>query len=270
MTWNLWWRFGPWERRRHAILDVLRRARPDVVGLQEVWEQGGDNLAGWLAEELGMHWTWVASDAPEGFQKRLGDSTVDVGNAVLSRWPVADRASLRLPVGDGRDDGRTALYALLDAPGHQVPFFTVHLNSGPHESAVRRGQVTALARFVADRGGGAGTAFPPIVTGDFNAEPDSDELRLFGGLRTAPVVPRHCLLDAWDLADPHAPSATWDLANDYGSLTFERGWRIDYIHAGLPGPGGLGAIRSAHRTGDTLVDGVQPSDHAAVVAEFAG
>lgn len=267
MTWNLWWRFGPWEQRRHAILDVLRDTRPDALGLQEVWAQGGENFAGRLADELGMHWTWVASDAPQGFQKRLGDSTVDIGNAVLSRWPITDRASLRLPVGEGRDDGRTALYALLDAPGHQVPFFTAHLNSAPHESAVRCEQVAALARFVADHSGG--TDFPPIVTGDFNAEPDSDELRLFGGLRTAPVVRGQCLMDAWHLADPQAPSVTWDLANDHDSLTFEGGWRIDYIHVGLPGPEGLGAIRSARRAGDAPVDGVQPSDHAAVVAELA-
>lgn len=259
MTWNLWWRFGPWEQRQHAILDVLRDIRPDVIGLQEVWAQGDDNLAAWLAGELGMHWTWVASDAPWRFHKRLGDATVDVGNAVLSRWPIAEHASLRLPVDDGTDDGRTALYTLLDAPGHQVPFFTTHLNSAPRESAVRCRQVAAVARFVAERGSGAGTDHPPIVTGDFNAEPDSDELRLFGS---------QGLMDAWHLADPQAPSVTWDLANDYPSLTFERGWRIDYIHVGLPGPGGLGTIRSARRAGDVPVDGVCPSDHAAVVAEL--
>lgn len=36
-TWNLWWRFGPWEQRRNAVLAVLRDAEPDVIGLQEVW-----------------------------------------------------------------------------------------------------------------------------------------------------------------------------------------------------------------------------------------
>ena len=37
MTWNLWWRFGPFERRRPAILEVIRAADPDVLCLQEVW-----------------------------------------------------------------------------------------------------------------------------------------------------------------------------------------------------------------------------------------
>jgi hypothetical protein len=33
-SWNLWWRFGPWQRRRDAIAAVLSQARPDVCGLQ--------------------------------------------------------------------------------------------------------------------------------------------------------------------------------------------------------------------------------------------
>ncbi|CAN5598450.1 hypothetical protein BH23ACT3_BH23ACT3_21470 [soil metagenome] len=36
MTWNLWWRFGDWERRAPAIVEVLRQQDPDVVCLQEV------------------------------------------------------------------------------------------------------------------------------------------------------------------------------------------------------------------------------------------
>ena len=61
MTWNLWWRFGPWARRRQAILTALHAWQPDAVGLQEVWARGEENLAGWLADRLGMHWTWAAS-----------------------------------------------------------------------------------------------------------------------------------------------------------------------------------------------------------------
>ena len=53
VTWNLWWRFGPWAERQKAIVAVLRELRPDVVGLQEVWadRRSGENLAAWLAAE---------------------------------------------------------------------------------------------------------------------------------------------------------------------------------------------------------------------------
>ncbi|MER5752382.1 endonuclease/exonuclease/phosphatase family protein [Streptomyces sp. NPDC002088] len=263
VTWNLWWRFGPWETRQKAILATLRELRPDVVGLQEVWECGGENLAEWLAAELGMHWTWAASDASDRWQRRIGDATVDVGNAVLSRWPVVEQDVLRLPVPEELDDGRLALYTRLAAPTHPIPFFTTHLTSAIHASAVRREQVTALAEFVAAHRGG--TDFPPVVTGDFNAWPDSDEVRLFGGYKTAPVVPGQVLLDAWEYADPAAPSATWDPANPYVGRS--PAVRIDYIHVGT-GPGGLGDVRAIRRAGDGPVDGVWPSDHAAVVADL--
>ncbi|MGC9494929.1 endonuclease/exonuclease/phosphatase family protein [Streptomyces sp. WG7] len=258
VTWNLWWRFGPWADRQKAILSVLRELRPDVVGLQEVWAaDDGANLAEWLAGELGLHCAWSASEAPERWQRRIGDDTVGIGTAVLSRWPVVERAALRLPAPEEIDDGRLALYARLDAPGHQVPFFTAHLNSGGHASAVRREQAAALADFVA--GHRRGTAFPPVVTGDFNAIPQSPEVRLLRAGR---------LQDAWEYADPAAPSATWDGANPYIPDGPVPGARIDYVHVGPPGPGGLGRVRAARRAGDGPVDGVWPSDHAAVVADL--
>ncbi|HEX2315821.1 MAG TPA: endonuclease/exonuclease/phosphatase family protein [Thermomonospora sp.] len=272
VTWNVWWRFGPWERRREAILAVLRDLRPDLVGLQEVWgpapgRDGAGNLAEWLADGLGLHWVWAASHASERWHRRAGgDATYDVGNAVLSRWRIGRHEVVRLPRSEGQD-GQFALHAMVDAPGYRVPFFTTHLNSEPHGSATRCAQVRALAECVAARRDG--TPFPPVVTGDFNALPDSDEIRLLGGFRTAPPVPGQVFMDAWDYADPAAPSATWDNANPFTARTLEPNGRVDYIHVGLPGPGGLGHVRAVRRAGDAPVDGVWPSDHAAVVAELA-
>lgn len=267
MTWNLWWRFGAWEDRRKAILAVLRDLEPDVIGLQEVWACDGENLAEWLASHLGMHWVWAPSRAPQRWQRRLGDSTVDFGNAVLSRRPVADHDVAQLPAREGDDDGRLALYARIDTPAHPpVPFFTTQLTSDVDASAIRCEQVEALAEFVASHSGG--TDFPPVITGDFNAWPDSDEIRRFGGYKTAPAVPGQVFLDAWAYADPAQPSATWDTANPHVAAGFEPSVRIDYTHTGPPGPGGLGSVASVRRVGDEPVDGVWPSDHAAVLADL--
>lgn len=268
VTWNLWWRFGPWEERRKAILTVLSDVQPDVIGLQEVWACGGENLAQWLASHLDMYWTWAPSRAPERWQRRLGDSTVDIGNAVLSRWPIAEHDVAQLPARQGDDDGRLALYARIDAPTHQVPFFTTHLSSAIDASAIRCQQVEVLARFVASHS--QGTDFPPIITGDFNAFPDSDEVRQFGGYKTAPAVPGQVFLDAWEYADPAQPSATWNADNPYVAAGFEPSVRVDYIHMGPPGPDGLGSVAAVRRVGDIPVDGVWPSDHAAVLAHLRG
>jgi endonuclease/exonuclease/phosphatase family metal-dependent hydrolase len=191
---------------------------------------------------------------------------VDVGIAVLSRYPILETAERRLPPGDAADDGKTALHALIDTPGGALPFFTTHLNSGSAESAVRCAQVRELAAFVAERATGP---YPPVVTGDFNAEPDFDEVRLICGYKTAPAAPGLVLLDSWRFADPARPQGTWDIAHE-DARTFGRGPScIDYILVGKPAPGGAGRILHAGRAADSPVDGVFPSDHAAVVTELS-
>jgi endonuclease/exonuclease/phosphatase family metal-dependent hydrolase len=269
VTWNVWWRFGPWRRRREAIGAVLAEAQPDLCGLQEVWANPSEHLAALLADQLGMHWTWTASPAPERWQQRLGDPTMQVGNAILSRWPITDQATQPLPTAgaSGDNDGRTVLLARVQTPTGPVPFFTTQLTSTIGQSRVRCQQVASLCRFIAAH---AGPGFPPVVTGDLNAEPDADEVRLLGGHKTAPVVPGLVLVDAWRYADPMAPGWTWDRGNPYVAATGEPSARIDYVLVGVPTAGGAGRIRSARLIGDRPVNGVWPSDHAGVLTELQG
>src|SRR5690349_11538297 len=88
LTWNVWWRFQDWEERGKAILTVLREEQPDIIGLQEVWGRGDDNLAAWLADELGMHWIWAPFDPRTRWRDRAEKWGFDVGVAVLSRHPI--------------------------------------------------------------------------------------------------------------------------------------------------------------------------------------
>lgn len=128
--------------------------------------------------------------------------------AILSRWPITRESTRVLPTG-ARDAGRTALFALIARPAGAVPFFTTQLTSAVALSALRSDQVRALVQFVLDE-------IPedaiPLVTGDFNAEPDSDEIRLLGH-KTPPPLPGLVLLDAWRYADPATPGWTWDRLN---------------------------------------------------------
>jgi endonuclease/exonuclease/phosphatase family metal-dependent hydrolase len=264
-SWNLWWRFGPWQRRRDAIAAVLAHARPDVCGLQEVWAGRGEQLAALLADQLGMHWAWTPSPAPERWQRRLGDPAMQVGNAILSRWPITEQAAQPLPAGDGADNSHTALFARIQTPTGRLPFVTTQLTSAIGQSAVRCRQVAALCQFLAVH---TNPDFPPVVTGDLNAEPDADEIRLLGGHKTAPVVPGLVLVDAWSYADPLAPGWTWDRRNPYVAATGEPSARIDYVLVGLPTASGAGRVQSVRLIGDRPVDGVWPSDHAGVLAEL--
>jgi endonuclease/exonuclease/phosphatase family metal-dependent hydrolase len=262
MSWNLWWRFGDWQRRYEGIVRVLEHAATDIVGLQEVWATAAENQAQKLADVLGMHVAWCPSPSPEFFQRRLGDPEVVVGNAILSRWPITRTSTCDLPTGAG-DAGRTALFAEIAGPAGPVPFFTTQLTSAIGHSALRSDQVRALVRFVV---GECSESAHPIVTGDFNAEPDSDEIRLLCGLKTPPALPGLVLLDAWYYADPASSGWTWDRRNPAVLATGEPCARIDYVFLGYRlSNESAPRVQAAWLAGNEPDDGVWPSDHAAVV-----
>ncbi|PPK98498.1 endonuclease/exonuclease/phosphatase family metal-dependent hydrolase [Kineococcus xinjiangensis] len=270
LTWNLWWRFGDWRARREAILAVLAELRPDVCGLQEVWGTDEEDLAGWLGERLGMRSVFAASPSPGRWQQRLagGEAEAAFGNAVLSRWPILASSVTHLPEGP-RPEGRTALHTLLDVPGGPLPFTTTHLSSSPAESALRVAQVRALVPAVARHAADVPGARRPVLTGDFNAEAGSDEMRLAGGYETASVVDGFVLVDAWRYAADGAEGRTWDRRNPHVARVHQPSARIDHVLVGLPEFSGRGAVLDVRRVGAEPVDGVWPSDHAAVCVDLA-
>jgi endonuclease/exonuclease/phosphatase family metal-dependent hydrolase len=265
VTWNLWWRFGAWQERLEAIAEVLREIDADFCGLQEVWADEVSNEAVVLAERLGMYASWVPTPAPDRWQRRLGDPTVTMGNAVLSRWPVVNQRHIHLPAGTDTDEGRTAMLAEVASPYGRISMYNTQLNSAPSHSAVRVEQVVALAQFI---GRHVADAFPIVLTGDFNALPDSDEVRLMEGHLTAPAVTGLLLIDTWRYAAPGNQGFTWNRRNPHVAATFEPSARIDYVFVGPPGPTGQGHVVSVDLVGDQPRHGIWPSDHAGVVVDL--
>jgi endonuclease/exonuclease/phosphatase family metal-dependent hydrolase len=256
LTWNLWWRFGPWERRRPAIAATLAELRPDVVALQEVWgEPAGTDLAAELAGDLGYD---------HAYASRLSIDGVDFGNAVLSRWPITSSGSTDLPAPPGADELRLVLRADVDGPRGPFQVFSTHLNWRFDHSGIRQEQVRVIAEAVA---AARPRTYPPILCGDFNAVPDSDEVRLLTG-RAAGPVDGLVFHDAWEVAGDGGPGATWSNANPYAALDLEPDRRIDYVFAGWPKAGGAGHVTSCRVVGTDPVDGVVPSDHYGVLAEL--
>ena len=150
LSWNLWWRYGPWEQRREAIAATLAEVQPDVCGLQEVWGGPGENLAAELAGRLGMHWRWGAAAKA----RDAGGEELSIGNAVLSRWPIAAHTQASLTADGLTGESRVAVHARIEAPGGALPFVTTHLTYGPGLSHVRTEQVRKLAEFVAEHARG--------------------------------------------------------------------------------------------------------------------
>ena len=255
LTWNIWWRYGPWQRRRAAIAATLARLDADVIALQEVWSDETTNLAAELAAELGFHHVFASSMDMKGF---------GFGNALLSRWPIARSESIMLHGHKQNGESRLALYAEVDGPRGPLPVFSTHLNWRFDHSHVRQRQVADLAGFV-DRL--RPWTFPPILCGDFNAEPASEEIRMLTGLATCPVEGL-VFRDAWLGAGGGGPGHTWDNANPYVAVKLEPDRRIDYILVGWPEARGAGHIVECRIAGNEPVGGVWPSDHHAVLAEL--
>lgn len=254
-TWNLWWRFGPWEERLARIIDELRRVDADVVALQEVWNADGESSASLIADALDLEVCLATTTTM--------DPDVGFGNAVLARWPIAGQATTRLPAGEAHDEQRLVLRAEVDGPRGPLQVFSTHLNWRFDHSAIRQAQVEELTRFVAES---RPRSYPAIVCGDFNAEPDSDEIRTLTGRR--PVANDVVLVDCWRSVHPEDVGFTWNGENPFVAEQLEFDRRIDYVFAGWPKARGLGHPVTASLIGAEPIDGTWPSDHYGVVVEL--
>jgi endonuclease/exonuclease/phosphatase family metal-dependent hydrolase len=132
-----------------------------------------------------------------------------------------------------------------------------------HLGHVRCAQVRALADHVKLLAPIDGP--PPILLGDFNADPDADEIRFLRGL-TPLGGDSVYFADAWLAAD--GPGYTYDRRNTYALRSHEPSKRIDYVFARGPDRHLCGEPIAARVALDSPVDGVWPSDHFAVVADI--
>jgi endonuclease/exonuclease/phosphatase family metal-dependent hydrolase len=216
---------------------VIRAARPDVVGLQEVDRHFGDrsgflDQAQWLAAALSMHLAYGANldfDPPAAGRPRR-----QFGNALLSRHPVLNSENLLLPRSGGHEQ-RGMLRGQIEAGGRHWQVYTTHLQ--PNDPAERLAQ----ARAVADRIGVPD--HPLVLLADANATPDTPEMRaLTGGL-----------VDAW-------PTGGGWCGNTFPSPFPYR--RIDYVlHSRVCRALEAGVVGS--------LPARIASDHLALVADIA-
>lgn len=192
----------------------------------------------------------------------VGD--VGFGNAILSRWPISvtDHTTLFGKAETG--ETRIAIYAEIDGPRGKIPVFTTHINWMYKQSDIRQKQVADIARYIDSK---PNLKFPPILCGDFNADPAAEEIRMLNGLTATPVAGL-AFHDAWDFAGGPTAGMTWDNTNPYVALEFEPDRRIDYIFVGLPKAKGAGHIVGCQLAGNQPVNGIYPSDHFAVLAEL--
>lgn len=251
-TWNLQWQFGNWEERQPAILAVLAELAPDVIMLQESWQGQVERLA----TELGYESAWAGHDPRD-------DPERNMGNAILSRWPIQTKAHRFLPDAEGREY-RTILSARIKTPAGILPAFTTHLDHRYDQSATRVSQLQLASEFIEEHASGA---LPPVLTGDLNAVHDSDEIRKLTG-RSAPYVTGRVWTDAWEQVGA-GDGLTWSNENPYLQNSAWPNRRLDYVLIGWPREKRpIGNPKRAWLFGTGLVAGVVPSDHYGLAVEI--
>ena len=252
-TLNIWSRFGPWEERLVGIRHGLRALAPDVIGMQEVLCFPEMDQAALVSEGLGYEIAWGRASENHGFP---------AGNAILSRWPIARREVVELPTG-GSDEQRSIVFAELASPFGNVPVFCTHLNWKLHHGHIRQLQVKALTEAVARLAPIDG--FPALVMGDFNAEPDSDEIRFMRGLAGlgGPCV---YFADSFGVAGDGSQGTTFSKRNPFAAVCREPERRIDYVFVRGPDDSQRGEPTEASVCFDQPHEGTFPSDHFGVIA----
>ena len=209
---------------------VIRDSGADIVGLNEVRGRGEhpDYTAQveQMAAYLGFHCVFGRSIYVGGHNP--------YGNAVLSRWPIAESKVHHIPdppsaQRGGRFEHRSILRAAVELPGGgEFAVFTSHFGLSPEE---QRNAVTLAAALT------AAERLPFVLMGDFNVTPDDPVLAPLDESLTV----THGFLEGQLSHPSHAPRD-----------------RIDYIYAS-PSV----TVLSAE------ILPVMPSDHRPVVAKIA-
>jgi endonuclease/exonuclease/phosphatase family metal-dependent hydrolase len=256
VTWNVWGRHGgTWQDRQSGIEDTLAQIEPDVVCLVEAWQDGEATQPELIADRLGL-----AHHRFEGGWQ-VEDWTSGIG--VVSRWPLSEttRRALRDENGGGFGE---AVHLMLDSERGPIQLFVAMLDYPLSASALRQAQAKELARFVSET---TRRRHLTVVCGDFNAGPDSDEIRMMTG-RCASAVPDLVFYDAWEVAGDGTAGYTWSNRNPLAAIGLYPDRRFDYIFSAWPRPGGIGHPTRCALLGVRPPDELQLSDHYGVVADL--
>jgi endonuclease/exonuclease/phosphatase family metal-dependent hydrolase len=272
-TLNIWNKSGPWAERLPLIRKQLSELSPDVLGLQEVLRLIPDehnppvpapdnDQASEIADGLGYNIAYGgAADYAGGLK---------FGNALLTRYKILDSRTFRLP---GSDSGetRSLLYALLETPWGRLPAFVTHLNWKLHDAVVRLRQTVYAAERIFVLAPVEAEFLPPVLMGDFNADPISDEIRYLKGQHLVDGRSIY-FADAWDYAEPAGPGYTYARDNAYARSNGEPNRRIDYIFVRGPDKQMRGEPLNVRRAFDQSVSGsagtVWASDHYGLVCDL--
>ena len=234
---------------------MLAQVEPDVICLIESWRHGTSNQPERIANGLNLpyhHFTgdWQQEDWVSGI-------------GLVCRWPMSEPQYRPLRAEDGTGNGQ-ALHVTVSGERGPIELFAVTLDYPLDASAIRQNQVRQLIRFVGEVSSRRDLV---IVCGDFNAGPDSDEIRMLTG-RAAVASPRMVFYDSWEMAGDGSPGFTWSNRNPLAAASLYPDRRFDYIFSAWPRRGGVGHPVNCQVLGIRPPEQDQISDHYGLLADL--
>lgn len=148
------------------IADTIKKCEADIIGLQEIRDEGQDadyqSQAKIIAEKLGYHYYYFA-------EAIRFEGVNPYGNAIISRYPIISAETIMIPDPeikkyDGYYETRCLLKATIDVRnGLHVLVSHFGLNPDEHENAVE----TVVSNIPKEH---------CVLMGDFNMAPDNQIL----------------------------------------------------------------------------------------------
>jgi endonuclease/exonuclease/phosphatase family metal-dependent hydrolase len=154
------------------IADLLGKLGADLVALQEidecsVWAGSFDHLdylrahAGYPHAAFGIN------------NRRVGLMNLCYGNAILSKFPIAETETIVF--GKRKLGEKGFLFAEIDVGGRIVPVVNLHLHFGSRKKRLEQMEHMVTWLRGKERERGSSWSVPPIVCGDFNAPDTGDD-----------------------------------------------------------------------------------------------
>lgn len=236
LTLNTWTEKGPWRERWEIIFEFIRQSQPDVVAFQEIFSR---------------EWAKKVKETLDYSSLAYPEESKTSGLAALAKFPLLECSSFKFAAqSQNTEPQRYLLFAQFKAERETVSLFNTHLTWRPDEGEIRKRQADEILNFI---GGQA----PAIVCGDFNAAPETPEVR---------KMSEAGFMDTYESLNPGSKALTWDNRNPYaaGASVHLPDRRIDFVFArGFDRPESSEIVLEKPNE-----NGVYASDHYGVLSEF--
>ena len=238
---NIWFDSEDWPARFELMLKEIRELDPDIIGLQEVIQrQDLDNQAMQLADSLGYYYYFDSVD-DESRDTRFG-------NAIVSRYPIEETNFRALkPI----DAYRKVVHTRISVDGQALDVYNTHLHNPREATDTRRTQMRDMLDFIDE----TSTSDLVFVTGDFNANPDWEEMDVMYErfIDVYPIFHENHL-------DPEHSTLNYHLGHSQR--------RIDYVFFEEKSSDFLTPVSTEIVLDEPDENDIYPSDHFGVLAIF--